>query len=92
MDIDALVPGGVSSLRYFGVQIQNENPLSLYLDRIEVEVYGARWLNLQVTKVRTDPKMKNLEVEFGTQPPSLPSFMRGLMAAQSDLRFGQEIR
>jgi hypothetical protein len=92
VDIEALVAGGVSSLRYFGVQIRNENPLSLYLDRIEIEVNGARWLNLQVTKVRTDPKMKNLEVEFGTQPPSLPSFMRGLMAAQSDLRFGQEIR
>jgi len=92
IDIEALVPGGLSSLRYFGVQIQNENALSLYLDRIEIEVFGARWLNLQVTKVRTDPKAKTIEVEFGTQPPSLPSFMRGLQAAESDLRFGQEIR
>lgn len=92
IDVSALVDGGLSGLRYFGVQIQNENALSLYLDRLEVEVFGARWLNLQVTKVRTNVKEKTLEVEMGTQPPSLPSFLRGLMAAESDLRFGQEIR
>lgn len=92
IDLTVFEDGGIDRFRYFGFEIEDENALSFYADRLEVEIYGARWLNMQVTKVRYDAKMQASQVEFGTLPPSFPSFVRGLLAAQSDLQFGQEIR
>lgn len=92
VDITALVENGLDRIRYFGVEVDAENACSVYLDRLEVEIFGSRWLNLFVTKVKYDAKMQVPDVEFGTPPPSFPSFLRGLMAQEQDLKFGQEVR